>query len=168
MSEWIAAVVMLSGALFVLISALGALRMPDLFMRMHAATKAGTLGAGLILLAALLLFSATAVTTKAVLIFLFLLLTAPVAAHVLGRAAYYDGVPLWDRTEVDALAGKYDDAAAEATMSDWSPPQPAGIGSGPAAVTGPDDDGPSDGDRRSGSDRRKDGAGDASEEGSSA
>lgn len=109
MSDLIAAALMLAGAFFVLVSALGAVRMPDLFMRMHAATKAGTLGAGLVLVAAMVVFATTAVTTKAVLVLLFLLLTAPVAAHVLGRAAYYDGVPLWDRTEVDALKGKYDE-----------------------------------------------------------
>lgn len=108
MADVIAAVLLLLGTFFVLVSALGAVRFPDLFMRMHATTKAGTLGAGLILAATAVLFGATATTTKAVLVFLFLLLTAPVAAHVLGRAAYYDGVPLWDRTELDELKGKYD------------------------------------------------------------
>jgi multicomponent Na+:H+ antiporter subunit G len=125
MTEWIAALLMLAGAFFVVVSALGALRMPDLFLRMHAATKAGTLGAGLILAAALVVFGTTAVTTKAVLTFVFLLLTAPVGAHVLGRAAYYDGVPLWDRTEVDALKGKYDEA--EATTPADGAARPAGL-----------------------------------------
>ena len=127
MSEWVAALLMLAGAFFVLVSALGALRMPDLFLRMHAATKAGTLGAGLILAAALVVFATTAVTTKAVLAFVFLLLTAPVGAHVLGRAAYYDGVPLWDRTEVDALKGKYDEAGAVPPDDDDGAGRPAGL-----------------------------------------
>lgn len=141
MSEWIAALLMLAGAFFVLVSALGALRLPDLFLRMHAATKAGTLGAGLILAAALVVFATTAVTTKAVLAFVFLLLTAPVGAHVLGRAAYYDGVPLWDRTEVDALKGKYDEADAFPPDADGAG-RPAGLhGRG---VTG-DADPPRDG-----------------------
>lgn len=124
MSDLIAAALMLLGAFFVLVSALGALRMPDLFMRMHAATKAGTLGAGLVLAAALFVFGTTAVATKAVLVFLFLLLTAPVAAHVLGRAAYFDGVPLWDRTEVDALQGKYDEVEATTAASVSAPHGP--------------------------------------------
>jgi multicomponent Na+:H+ antiporter subunit G len=128
MSELLAAALMLAGAFFVLVSALGAVRLPDLFMRMHAATKAGTLGAGLVLAAAVFVFGTTAVATKALLIFLFLLLTAPVGAHVLGRAAYYDGVPLWDRTEVDALKGKYD--AVEAA-SGVAATRPAGIGDDP-------------------------------------
>lgn len=122
MIDLIAAALMLVGAFFVLVSALGAVRMPDLFMRMHAATKAGTLGAGLVLASAVVVFATTAVTTKAVLVFLFLLLTAPVAAHVLGRAAYYDGVPLWDRTEVDALKGKYDEVEA-ASSGTTRPPE---------------------------------------------
>lgn len=122
MSDLIAGALMLTGAFFVLVSALGAVRMPDLFMRMHAATKAGTLGAGLVLASAVVVFATTAVTTKAVLVLLFLLLTTPVAAHVLGRAAYYDGVPLWDRTEVDALKGKYDEAEA-ANPGPTGPPE---------------------------------------------
>jgi multicomponent Na+:H+ antiporter subunit G len=134
MSEWIAALLMLAGAFFVLVSALGALRLPDLFLRMHAATKAGTLGAGLILAAALVVFATTAVSTKAVLVFVFLLLTAPVGAHVLGRAAYYDGVPLWDRTEVDALKGKYDEAGA--APADDGAKRPAGLSG--RGVTGRD------------------------------
>ena len=142
MSDWIAAFLMLAGAFFVLVSALGALRMPDLFMRMHAATKAGTLGAGLILAAALVVFATTAVTTKAVLTFLFLLLTAPVGAHVLGRAAYYDGVPLWDRTEVDALEGKYDEGEAR---TGGLVSQPAGLDQG--GVTGTVDAPPDPGER---------------------
>lgn len=133
-SDLLAAAFLLTGTFFVLVSALGALRFPDLFMRMHAATKAGTLGAGLILAAAVVVFGTTAVTTKAVLVFLFLLLTTPVGAHVLGRVAYYDGVPLWDRTEVDALAGKYDvrDASSTAPTA-----RPDGLDEGESAAGPP-------------------------------
>ncbi len=118
MAEIAAAVLMLGGAFFVFVAALGAVRLPDLFLRMHAATKAGTLGAGIILIAALLVFDTTAVTTKSLLVFVFLLLTAPVAAHVLGRAAYYDGVELWSRTERDRLRGKYDETGIKASDAD--------------------------------------------------
>lgn len=85
-----------------LVAALGVLRMPDLFMRMHAATKAGTLGAGLLLLAVALAFSQTGVTVRTLATIAFLLVTAPVAAHVIGRAAYRaERVPLWERTCMD-------------------------------------------------------------------
>ncbi|MDF1521636.1 MAG: monovalent cation/H(+) antiporter subunit G [Trueperaceae bacterium] len=108
MSAILAGTLLLLGAFFVLVSAIGILRFPDLYMRMHGATKAGTLGAGLILLGASVLFGTLAVTVKAMTVFVFLLLTAPVAAHVLGRAAHHDDVPKWDRTGVDELEGRYD------------------------------------------------------------
>ena len=108
MSEILAGSLLLLGAFFVLVSAIAVLRVPDLYMRMHGATKAGTLGAGLILLGAAVLFGTLAVTVKAIAVFVFLLLTAPVAAHVLGRAAHHDDVPKWDRTGLDELEGRYE------------------------------------------------------------
>lgn len=114
MSEWIAAVALLAGAFFVLVAAIGVVRMPDLFTRMHAATKAGTLGVALVVVAAAVTFGTTGVTTKSALIVAFLLFTAPVGAHVLGRAAYFDGVETWDRTDSDALEGKYDERSGPA------------------------------------------------------
>lgn len=94
----------LLGAFFALVAAIGILRMPDLLMRMHAATKAGTLGAGLLLLAVAVSFGDSGVTVRALAAVVFLFLTAPIAAHVIGRAAYYAGrVQLWRRTLVDEL-----------------------------------------------------------------
>lgn len=87
------------GLFFMLVAAIGVLRMPDLFTRMHAATKASTLGISSILLAALVYFQASgAVATKVVLIILFFFLTAPVGAHALGRAAYLCGVQMRPET----------------------------------------------------------------------
>lgn len=99
--------VVLVGAGFMLVAALGVLRMPDLFMRMHAATKAGTLGAGLLLLAVALAHGQASVTVRALATITFLLITAPVAAHVIGRAAYRaERVPLWERTRIDEGASE--------------------------------------------------------------
>jgi multicomponent Na+:H+ antiporter subunit G len=109
-TEIVAGVLLLVGSGFVLVSAIGVIRFPDVYMRLHAATKAGTLGAGIVLAAAAVLFGALGVTVKAMVVFVFLLLTAPVAAHVLGRASYYDGTEKWSRTELDELAGRYDAA----------------------------------------------------------
>jgi multicomponent Na+:H+ antiporter subunit G len=84
---------------------LGVLRLPDLLMRMHAATKAGTLGAGLLLVAVAVSAPETSVMARALATFVFLLLTAPIAAHLIARAAYHTGeATLWDRTCVDELA----------------------------------------------------------------
>lgn len=101
MSDIITAVLILLGSAFVFISALGLLRMPDIYMRMHAATKAGTLGTGLILAALAVFFGDLGGVVEASTVILFLLITAPVAAHILGRAAYLSGTELWDRTELD-------------------------------------------------------------------
>lgn len=94
-------VLMLSGAAFALLAGLGVARMPDIYVRMHAATKAGTLGAGLILLSVAVYFGDWAVTIRVVAAIFFLILTAPLAAHMLGRAAYRTGVPLWSRSVAD-------------------------------------------------------------------
>lgn len=106
MSDALAAVMMLAGALFAFVAAVGVVRLPDLLVRMHAATKAGTMGAGLILLGVALHDLHTGVTLRALSAIFFLLLTAPVSAHLIGRAAYRSGIRLWDRTRVDEL-GEY-------------------------------------------------------------
>jgi multicomponent Na+:H+ antiporter subunit G len=91
------------GAFFILIAGLGLVRMPDLFLRMSASTKAATLGVGCTLLGVALYFGDFATFIRAGAIITFLLLTAPIAAHLLGRAAYQDGVLLWKGTVFDDL-----------------------------------------------------------------
>lgn len=108
MDEILTAGLMLIGALFMLVASLGVLRMPDLFLRMSASTKAATLGTGSILIALAVHFNETGATSRAVATIVFLLLTAPVAAHMLGRAGYFVGVKLADSTFIDELAGRYD------------------------------------------------------------
>ncbi len=88
MIEWMAAVLMVAGSLFVLVAAVGVLRLPDVLCRMHAATKAGAFGTALLLVAAALVFASPAAVAKAMLVILFFYVTAPVAGHLLGRAAY--------------------------------------------------------------------------------
>jgi multicomponent Na+:H+ antiporter subunit G len=108
MSEVVTAVLMLSGGVFLLIAALGILRMPDLMLRMHAATKAGTLGAGLIVFSVATYYLELGIAARALVAVSFIFLTAPVAAHVIGRAAYIVGVHLWQNTVIDELQGHYD------------------------------------------------------------
>ena len=105
----ITGLIIIAGAVFTLVAALGILRFPDLYSRSHAASKAGTLGSGLLLLALSLYAGELGVATRAFAAFLFLLLTAPIAAHLLMRAAYYDGHQPWSGTVIDDLAGKYKD-----------------------------------------------------------
>ena len=81
-------VLLLLGALFSLIAAIGVVRLPDLYTRMHAASKAGAVGGGLVLLAVALLCFDVGVALRAIMGFVFLLLTTPVSAHLLARASY--------------------------------------------------------------------------------
>lgn len=113
MKEIISASFIIIGSLFIFISALGLLRMPDLYMRMSATTKAATLGVGFILLGTAIHFWEIGILSRSVIIISFLLLTAPVAAHMIGRAAYFDGVPLWKETKHDELKSKYDNESHE-------------------------------------------------------
>lgn len=103
MSEILAAILLIAGSVFCLVAAVGVLRLPDTLIRMHAATKAGTLGAGCILMAEALVARDLGTTLKVIAIVTFLLFTAPVAAHLLGRAAYHRGIRLYDKTWIDEL-----------------------------------------------------------------
>ena len=96
------------GSLLMLLAAVGLVRLPDLPTRMHASTKAGTLGAALIMLAVAVAIPDASVLARSIAVIAFLLLTAPVAAHVIGRAGYFVGVPLWEGTVKDDLAEQYD------------------------------------------------------------
>lgn len=108
MIEFIGGIIVLIGAAFSLIAGIGLVRLPDVYLRMHAATKAGTLGAGLILIALAFEAQQLEVAARAVTGLLFLLFTAPIAAHLLGRASYLSGAPLWSQTRFDELSDKYD------------------------------------------------------------
>lgn len=107
MVDWIVAFLMVVGAFFIFIGSLGLIRMPDLFLRMSATSKAATLGAGLMLLGTTIYFNDFAITIRALSIIAFIMLTIPVAAHMIARAAYFDGVKLWEKTKVDELRGHY-------------------------------------------------------------
>lgn len=97
------------GTFFMFVGALGVARFPDLYMRMSASTKSSTLGVGFILLAAAIYFGDDlGVAARAVVTIAFLLLTAPVAAHMIGRAGYYNGSKLWEGSVIDELKGRYD------------------------------------------------------------
>lgn len=97
------AALLLAGSLFALVAAIGMVRLPDLYTRMHAASKAGTVGSGLLLLAAGLYSGELAILVRAVAGFIFFLLTAPVAAHLLAKAAHQTGHRLGQESLRDEL-----------------------------------------------------------------
>ncbi|WP_338553196.1 monovalent cation/H(+) antiporter subunit G [Paenibacillus sp. KS-LC4] len=98
-------IVILLGAIISLISAFGLIRLPDVYLRSHAATKSATLGVLFILVGAFLyfLFYEGHVSVKLLLGIVFVFLTSPVAGHLNGRAAYRSGVPLWKKSVQDDL-----------------------------------------------------------------
>ena len=96
-------VLLLSGVFFSVVAGLGLLRLPDLFSRMHAATKPATLGLALILFGALLRVESGGDAAKLLLVGAFTFLTTPVGAHMLGRSAYRAGTGALDELVVDEL-----------------------------------------------------------------
>ena len=96
----------LAGVVFLFAAALGVLRFKDVLQRMHAATKAGTIGAGLVILGSLVGASDLETIIIGLLAIIFLLFTAPVAGHLLGRAAYVSGAPLQGFDQKDKLEGE--------------------------------------------------------------
>ena len=121
MTEALTILLMGAGTAFMVLAAIGIVRLPDLFTRMHAATKVGTLGASGIVLALAVHFDDLGVTTRALFVIGFLFLTAPIAAHMLGRAAYFTGVPFWEGTGVDELKEAGDGGGSRASGDPKSP-----------------------------------------------
>lgn len=117
MPLWLDAIIatlILAGALVAALGSLGLARMPDFYMRLHGPTKASTLGVGATLLGSMLWFSTVkgGISVQEILITVFLFATAPVSAHMMGRAALHrrvrcqaktNGQP-WD--EMDRLSGQ--------------------------------------------------------------
>src|SRR6187397_3119598 len=87
-TDIVTGILWLVGSAFALLAAVGVLRMPDVFTRMQASTKASTLGLGCLLLGAGFQFGDFSSCARLATIGAFILLTTPVAAHVTARAAY--------------------------------------------------------------------------------
>ena len=107
------AICLISGALFMLVAAIGVLKLPDLYQRLHASSKAATLGVALLLLGAALDSGETGVVSRCLMAIFFFILTAPVGAHLITRAAYYQGEPLAKETLSDEWAEDRSDEDAQ-------------------------------------------------------
>lgn len=106
-SELLVAALLLTGTFLIVLTGIGLVRFPDVFCRMHAAGKAGTLGVVLIVLGAVVRFAGTDqdIWLRGLLAVFFQFLTAPAATHLLARASYLCDYPLSERTAVDELRG---------------------------------------------------------------
>lgn len=103
--EFIVGLFIVVGALLTLAATIGAIRFPDVYTRNHAISKSTTLGVTMILVGTLLYFFLLEehFNSRLVLAIMFILMTAPVSGHLIGRAAYNSGVKLADRTVTDEL-----------------------------------------------------------------
>jgi multicomponent Na+:H+ antiporter subunit G len=97
------ALLILAGSAFALVAAIGINRLPDIYTRMHAASKAGTVGSGLLLLAVGIHAGDLATFARALVGFVFFVLTAPVSAHLLAIASRKAGYCLSPRSILDEM-----------------------------------------------------------------
>ena len=93
---------MAAGLFFIAVAALGLLRMPDFYTRVHAVSKSDTLGVALVLTGLALHDGATLVSLKLMLILVFIAMANPIGAHVLTRSALQSGLAPWKRPRTDA------------------------------------------------------------------
>lgn len=100
-------ILMGAGTFFILLAAVGVIRMPDYYLRVSVSTKASTLGVGLAVIATGVYFESFELVSRSSAIILFLFLTAPVGAHMLARACYKSGISMWQHSVADDLEGKY-------------------------------------------------------------
>jgi multicomponent Na+:H+ antiporter subunit G len=105
LTECVVALALVTGTFFTSVACIGLLRFPDVFCRMHAAGKAGTLGVSLILVGIGIFFAAVqpSVPLRAAAAVFFQFLTTPAATHLLARASYLAKYPLAERTALDEL-----------------------------------------------------------------
>jgi multicomponent Na+:H+ antiporter subunit G len=101
MIEWLTGGLFIVGATLGLLAGVGVLRMPDVFTRMQASTKASTLGLGCLLAGVAIRNPEVSFVIRAASIAAFMLLTTAVSAHVIARAAARSGAPIWKGTMVD-------------------------------------------------------------------
>lgn len=108
LQEIIVGFFLIVGIFFIITGTVGLLRLPDFYNRIHAPTKATTLGVSSIILGAVIHFYGILPDAgfKELLAIVFIFLTAPVGAHMLAKAAYHSKIPLWKNTIIDERAGK--------------------------------------------------------------
>ncbi|WP_196259355.1 monovalent cation/H(+) antiporter subunit G [Pelagibacterium limicola] len=101
--NYLAGLLVIIGAMFSLLAVIGLLRLPDLYTRTHAASKAGTVGSGAVLVAIALVSFDFAVILRALVGIVFFMLTAPISAHLLARAAFMAGYKPHPKTHLNEL-----------------------------------------------------------------
>ena len=109
LTDILASIFLLGGLFFMLVGAIGIVRMPDAYNRLHASTKCSTLGLLGLLVGTILFVGTLGMTTKALLTLVFAFVATPVGSHILAKAAHIDGLRQWSRTLSDELGEDYPD-----------------------------------------------------------
>jgi len=105
--EIVTSIFIVLGTLLVFLSAIGVIRLPDVYSRMHAAGKSSTLGVIFLMLAVITYFLPEGFNAKILLVILFVFLTAPLSSLMINRSAYRNGVPLDESSVRDDLKEMY-------------------------------------------------------------
>ncbi|MEP2943617.1 MAG: monovalent cation/H(+) antiporter subunit G [Hyphomicrobiales bacterium] len=116
--DMISGAMLIIGSFFLVVGAIGLIRMPDIFTRMHAVSVSETMGVGLMLGGLMIQGGFTFVTFKLVCLFLLIFFVSPVASHAIARAAMADGVqPILDGPEIDARTDGSKEPLGETTKT---------------------------------------------------
>jgi multicomponent Na+:H+ antiporter subunit G len=120
LQNYVSGILIVIGAAFTLVATIGLIRLPDIYSRMHSASKVGTVGSGAVLIALAVHSQDLATVMRALAGVTFFLLTAPVAAHLLAKASYSAGYRLWEgsvRDDMSAADERRDRREADNTKS---------------------------------------------------
>lgn len=109
MENYIALIFLVIGTLFIFVASVGLLKMPDVYLRMSASTIGGTFGVASMLIAVAVYFGGSSLILHVAGVIIFLILTVPVGAHMLGRTARIIGLKMWDKSVADDMEGKYNE-----------------------------------------------------------
>lgn len=118
--EVVAGIFLLSGLVFFVGSAIGMLRLPDFYCRIHASGNSETLGSILAFMGMMIYEGATMTSVKLAFVFLLVFLANPIGSHILSKSAYKSGYPVWTLRSKDA------DKAIGAPPKDHSADEPVG------------------------------------------
>ncbi|MGM0650167.1 MAG: monovalent cation/H(+) antiporter subunit G [Bacteroidota bacterium] len=103
MIEYVVLFFLIIGTVFIFVATIGLLKMPDVYLRMSASTIAGTLGVACILIAVAFHYGSLRMGLHVLGVIIFLLLTVPIGAHIIGRTSHKIGLKMWDKTVWDDL-----------------------------------------------------------------
>ena len=104
MTDIIGYILITIGILFDLFGCIGLVRFPDVYNRLQASTKCVTLGTIMLLVGVAVISGLGAISAKAIICAVFILITSPTAAHAIAKGAYASGVALWEKSVVDKYA----------------------------------------------------------------